>query len=436
MSSFLRHARWGWWLAVALAWATSSWAQTTPDYELPPINYSAATPRDAITRLQERLNSGVLVLEREERALLRGLLDALHIPVESQLLVFSKTSLQRNLIHPERPRALYYSDDAYVGWVPGGLIEIVTIDPLLGPVFYAVETRPPHAAIPEIIRDADCLRCHGGTFVRDIPGIFARSVFSTSSGEMLLRHGTLVVDDETPFSDRWGGWYVTGYHGSTPHRGNAFATEEKDKLVFAPDPSRRDTLSDVLDLDRYLESTSDVVALLVFEHQTTMQNAITKAGVSTRKMLTYQRSLQEAFKEKVSDEPTYDSVKSVFSSCVQDVLDRLLFRNAAPLPPGIIGSPIFQETFQKSGLRSTAGDSLRDLDLKERLFSLRCSYLIYSESFRALPNPFRAQLFARLHSVLEGKDPRYHYLTPQERQRVQSLLRETHPDAKQYWPKI
>lgn len=432
MSSLPLHARWGW--LAFLLWVIPTWAQTTPDYELPPINYSAATPRDAITRLQERLNSGVLVLEREERALLRGLLDALHIPEESQLLVFSKTSLQRSLIHPERPRALYYSDDAYVGWVPGGLIEIVTIDPILGPVFYAVETRPPHAATPEIIRDADCLRCHGGTFVRDIPGVFARSVFSTSSGEMLLRHGSLVVDDETPFTDRWGGWYVTGYHGETPHRGNAFASEVKDKLVFTPDTSRRDSLTEVLDLDRYLLTTSDVVALLVFEHQTTMQNALTKAGVSSRKMLAYQKSLQEAFKEKVTDEPVYDSVKSVFDGCVQDVLDRLLFRNAAPLPAGVTGSAAFQSAFAHSAIRTADGASLKDLELKSRLFALRCSYLIYSESFRALPEQLKSRIFTRLYRALQGSDTRYNYLEPAERTRLIALLKATHSDAARYWP--
>src|SRR5690606_29845754 len=134
-------------------------------------------------------------------------------PVESQLLVFSKTSLQRRRISPERPRALYFSDTVYVGWVPGGLTEVIIIDPQLGPVFSTFDLRDGRREHPKLERDNDCLRCHGGNFVRDIPGIFARSLFTDETGEPLLRHGTLIVDDETPFAQRWGGWYVTGYHG-------------------------------------------------------------------------------------------------------------------------------------------------------------------------------------------------------------------------------
>ena len=70
----------------------------------------------------------------------------------------------------------------------------------------------------------------------------------------------------------------------------------------------------------------------MLEHQLTVQNSLTRAGMSVRKMTTYQHGLQKAFKEPITDEPAYDSVKSVFASAVQDIVDRLLFRNAAPLP--------------------------------------------------------------------------------------------------------
>src|SRR5688572_1529979 len=190
-------------------------AQGEPDYELPPVRYSASTPHDAIARLQQRVSSGELAFAGSDQHVLRILLDALGVPSESQLLVFSKTSLQRGRIRPEQPRALYFSESMYVGWVPGGLIELAAIDPQLGPVFYSFAiSRAADGLTPTIQRDSDCLRCHGGTFVRDIPGVFARSVFPDANGEPLLRHGTLVIEDETPFAQRWGGWYVTGYHGT------------------------------------------------------------------------------------------------------------------------------------------------------------------------------------------------------------------------------
>jgi hypothetical protein len=405
-------------------------AQRTPDYEQPPINYSASTAADAAARLQERIDSGALRPEGGERQVLKDLLDFLHVPVESQLLVFTKTSLQRGLIRPERPRAIYYSDSVYVGWVPGGLIEVAAIDPLLGPVFYAVDLRAGSDRHRAVQRDSDCLRCHGGAFVRDIPGVFARSVFPDATGEPMLQLGTLVVEDETPFSDRWGGWYVTGYEGRTHHRGNSIFTDEKGQPATQGADARPDRLDAYFDVERYLLPRSDVVSLLVFEHQTTMQNVLTRANQTARKMLAYQRSLQESFKEPLTDVPTYDSVKRVFASATQEIVDRLLFRNAAPLPEGVNGSADFQSAFSAAAKRSSHGDSLRDFELKDHIFKLRCSYLIYSQSFTELPAPLKSQVFTRLHEILTGGDAdgRYAYLPSEERSRILKVLVDTIPD--------
>ena len=418
-------------LAVA---AASARAQGQPDYEQPPISYSASTPRDAIARLQTRIASGELAFAGSDQRVLQTLLDELSIPVESQLLVFSKTSLQRGRIRPERPRALYFSDSTYVGWVPGGLIEVVAVDPQLGPVFYSFEISPSGAA-PKIERDTDCLRCHGGTFVRDIPGVFARSVFPDANGEPLLRHGTLVVEDDTPFEQRWGGWYVTGYYGAEHHRGNVRGSELGDQLVFETTAERPDELAKFFDTSTYLRPRSDVVALLVFEHQLTMQNALTRAGLVCRKMIAYQHGLQKAFKEPITDEPAYDSVKSVFSSSVQDILDRLLFRHAAPLPEGVVGHEAFRKSFAEGAPRSSAGHTLRDFQLRDRIFAHRCSYLIYSESFRALPETLKTRVLNQLETTLRSRDPkdRYAYLGADEKTRIHEILLETHPDAKLHW---
>lgn len=410
-------------------------AQNVPDYEKPPINYSAAVPRDAAARVQQRLAAGTLTFTGSELETLRAVLRELEIPVASQVVVFSKTSLQRGRIRPSQPRALYFSDSAYVGWVPGGLIEIAAVDPELGPVFYTFDPRTTAPSAKTFVRDPDCLRCHGGTFVRDVPGVFARTVFPNELGEPLLRHGSEVVDDETPFEKRWGGWFVTGYTGTLSHRGNTFAHERGDTLVFELSAQRPAELSSFFDVSRYPAPTSDVVALLVFEHQMSVQNALTHAGHAARRMLEYQRSLQKAMNDPLTDEPTYDSVKSVFASAVENVLDRLLFRAAAPLPEGVVGSDAFREAFLAGATRTRRGDSLKDFQLRDRLFAYRCSYTIYSEAFAALPPQLKSRLLDRLRLALEDDSPanRYAYLPKSERHQIYQILLETLPAARERW---
>ncbi|MDO8541837.1 MAG: hypothetical protein Q7S40_15480 [Opitutaceae bacterium] len=405
------------------------------DYEQPPIAYSATAPKDAVVRLQEQIKRGELQFRGSDLDVLQTLLRALDVPAPSQVVVFSKTSLQRGRIRPKNPRAIYFSDTAYVGWVPGGLIEVATIDPQLGPVFYSLDPQAAREAGPKFHRDTDCLRCHGDMFVRGIPAVFARSLFPTATGEMLLRHGSTVVDDRTPFETRWGGWYVTGYTGKLPHRGNTFATEENDQLVFEATGRRPENVRDYFDPKNYPCDTSDIVALLVIEHQMAMQNSLTRAGLGARKMLAYQKGLQLTFKEPVTDEPAYDSVKSVFASAVEDVLDHLLFREEAALPDGVVGSERFRQTFGEKAPRSSKGHSLKELVLRGHMFANRCSYLIYSPSFRELPPSLKSRILTRLQDVLLNRDrsSRFAYLPADEKQRIYDILRETHPDAKAQW---
>ena len=358
-----------------------------------------------------------------DREVVLNLLRTLQVPVASQLLVFSKTSFQSDRISPSHPRALYYSDDCYIGWVPGGLVEVAAIDPKLGPVFYSFDPRvvtPTHP--PEFSRTSDCLRCHGSHFVPGIPSVFARSLFVQENGEPLYRQGDLVVDYRTPFTNRWGGWYVTGLHGNSFHRGNVFASEDGDKLVFNPAPGANVTnLSSFFNTRDYLTNTADIVSLLVCEHQMTIQNAITRAGNDCRSMLDYQNQLLKAFRESATnDEPHYDSVRHVFDHSADDVVDCLLFKDEADLPDGIKGCAEFQTAFVASARRAKDGSSLKDLLLSDHIFKNRCSYLIYSDSFLALPRPLKARIYARLAKVLSEKDPdpRYNYIHESERRRI------------------
>jgi len=421
-------------LLVVLLFVVVSPARAVETYEQSPMNYSASQPKDAITRLQARMAGGAVKLAGNDRALVAELLRELNVPIESQVLVFSKTSLQRQKISPDRPRALYFSDECYVGWVPSGLVEVTTIDPLLGPVFYQLDPGEARAdATHAFKRDADCLRCHGGTFVRDIPGVFVRSLHTDVNGETLLRGGSEVVDFRTPFTNRWGGWYVTGKHGDTLHRGNVFSEEKNNELVVDFKRGANITsLDKFFDTRRYLTNSSDIVALLVLEHQTAMQNTITRAGMNCRRMLEYQAALQREMKLTSTNELAFESVRSVFAGAVRDLLDDLLFYQEAELPAGLQGAPEFQQAFRAGAPRTAKGESLKDFSLKGRLFQNRCSYLIYSESFRALPELLKRRVYARLEQILtaSGVEPRYAYLGDEERAQIARILRETHPELR------
>lgn len=409
----------------------------TDDYEQPPINYSKSQPHDAISRLEKRLASGAVKFAGDDKQIARTLLHELQIPEASQIVVFSKTSFQRKRIEPTHPRALYFSDSCYVGWVPGGLMEITTIDPQLGPVFYSYD---PHGTLeknaPQFTRDSDCLTCHATSGVNNTPGVIARSVFPNTEGEPLLRHGSEMVDFRTPFDHRWGGWYVTGQHGAALHRGNVFATERNEELVVDFKKGANVTnLSNFFETGNYLRADSDIVALMVFEHQLAMQNAIVQANFRCRRMMDYQRKLQHDLKEPITDEPTYESVKSVFTSSARDVVDCLLFKDEATLPDGIKGSPDFRMAFKANAKNVKGLGSLKDLSLQGHLFANRCSYLIYSESFLALPKLLKDRIYDCLDTALRSKtaDERYSYIDDKERTRIVAILRATHPDLAVKW---
>lgn len=418
---------------LAENFSSSCYAREAEPYEEEPINYSSATPRDGMILLQKQIANGELKSGAGDRELVEALLRKLNIPFESQLLVFSRTSFQRERISPGRPRALYFNDRCYVGWVPGGLVEITTMDPVLGAVFYSFD---PAAARTNgahyLVRDSDCLRCHGGTFVRGIPGLVARSVFADEQGDPIMRFGSEVVDFRTAFTNRWGGWYVTGFNGPATHRGNLLFPGQADRAGndSAQIPNARN-IAGRFDPERYLaRESSDILALLIFEQQLTVQNRLTRASLDSRRMLDYQKKLQAAFKTPVNEEPEYDSVKSVFEHTAQDVVDDLLFKGEAELPAGIQGSPAVQKAFLSEAKKTSDGKSLKDLDLHGHLFQNRCSYLIYSESFRSLPSALKKRICARLEHALrrEDPDPRYAYLGSEERGRILRILRETDPE--------
>src|SRR5439155_15708776 len=94
-----------------------------------------------VAQLQKKLDAGELTLRHDDSfGYLLSVLDQLKVPKSSQMLVFSKTSLQRERISPETPRSLFFNDSIYIGFIPGApLIEVSIADPKLGGVFYTLE---------------------------------------------------------------------------------------------------------------------------------------------------------------------------------------------------------------------------------------------------------------------------------------------------------
>lgn len=399
-------------------------------FEEAPVRYSVSPASNPITRLQASLDAGNLRLEHDDRfGYLPALLRALEIPTESQALVFSKTSLQNSAISPETPRALYFNDDVYIGTVQNGsVLEVSTADPILGTVFYTLSQRSDTP--PRFERQGDtCLQCHGSTMTRNIPGHLVRSLYVAEDGFPILKAGTFLTTQESPFEERWGGWYVTGTHGDMRHMGNVIATETTDGATLDPEAgANRAALPERVAPDRYLTGHSDIVALLVLEHQTRMHNLLTQANYDARFALHDEAVIDEMTGD--TSNALRDNTKRRIMNIGDKVVDHMLFVDEAPLTSAVQGTAGFAEYFAQQGLRDRQGRSLRTFDLTTRLFKYPLSYLIYSPQFDGLPKEMRRYLYWRLHQILGGRDtsPRYAHLTPDLRATLTEILRDTKPE--------
>lgn len=410
------------------------------EFEAAPIRYSETEPNDAAQRLERLMTAGKVKIDRTDAwTVLRDLMKQFDIPPESQIMVFSKTSKQNDRISPQTPRVIYFGDNAYIGYCLGGSIEVSTIDPKLGPIFYMLDPYEDPAKPLHFQRDQSCLSCHGGPFTPEIPGVFVRSVFPGTEGHPIMSQGSTVVDTTTPFTDRWGGWYVTGKHGHMLHRGNVTAIEHDDQTVdiHFEKGANITNLSKLFDTSPYKRKQSDIVALMVIEHQTSVQNVLTKANQTSLRAMHMQTSLQKELGEQVTTEPT-GTARRIIDHCADDVLDALLFKDEATLPEGgIEGDPAFQTAFTKRAPQSKDGRSLKDFQLLNRLFKHRCSYMVYSVTFQHLTAPLKQTVLTRLWDVLEGRDAdgRYSYLGESERGHIRRILAETLPGAPAAWKK-
>lgn len=401
----------------------------------PPINYSAAQPKNLVEQLIARIDSGKTTLPHEKNfGYLRALLKELNVPESSQTLVFSKTSLQRHRIGPGTPRAIYFNDDVYIGFCQNGDVgEISAADPQLGTVFYTIDQKSIEK--PRLRRQGEtCLICHASSQNEGLPGHLVRSVRADSEGMPILASGTYRIDHTSPLSQRWGGWYVSGSSGKQKHLGNMICEDRRG----ADSEENKDGLN-VTDLSRffktasYLTPHSDIVALMVLEHQAQMHNLLTRANYLTRFALYEEADLNKALGRT---EPGHtESTLSRIRNAGDPLVKYLLFNEEARLTEPLNGATTFATEFSNRGPRDRKGRSLRDFDLKTRMFKYPCSYLIYSPAFDQLPAEVKEYVYRRLWRVLTGRDGSsdFDHLSETDCQAIREILLDTKEDLPAYW---
>ena len=382
------------------------------------LHYGKTKDANPVTRLQERIASGAVRLKFDDHyGYLLSVLDALKISTNSQMLVFSKTSFQRDRISPKTPRSLFFNDDVYVGFIPGSpLLEVSTADPKLGGVFYTMEQTKIEK--PKFARTDQCLECHATAKTMGVPGHLVRSFATDESGLVDLSSGISLVNHRTPLAERWGGWYVTGSHGAQTHRGNLIGKDALARHLRQPNYlGNQSSLTNFFDTSAYPEDSSDIVALMVLEHQTHMHNFLTR--------LNYESTLALQ---------SYGHI-NYLKNIVDSFLKYLLYVEEAELTAPIHGSAAFADTFVAQGSKDKQGRSLREFDLQTRLFKYPCSYLIYSEGFDQLPEKLKTSIYQKLFDVLTGKDerPEWSGLSKDTRRAIREILVDTKRDLPACW---
>jgi hypothetical protein len=338
----------------------------------------ATAPTNVVQALEAKLEKGEIKFDYapDGHGYLRSVLQALKISPESQVLPFTKSSLQFDHISPGTPRAVYFNDDVAVGSVhPGGLIEILVNDRRGGLAFYTLDNSKP--GTPRLEEEgARCTVCHG--LVNNVaPGWIVANITATADGMPQIAnpaHPFDITDQTRPFEDRWGGWYVTGTSENMRHLGNVTAPDPQQPFELPAEGGRTlASLSGRFDPSHALKATSDIVALMTLEHQTGFINRV------------------DVLNTKYSD------------AGLDDLVTYMTFANEVPLPGPISGDSGFTADFAKPGPHDSRGRSLRTFDLKARLFRYPLSYMVYSTAFDALKPDIKDKLYRRLYDALKAK---------------------------------
>lgn len=399
-------------------------AQDTLDYEVPPISYAATKPSNPVQDLKEACDQGKVILRASSsRELLIDLLDKLAIPASTQVLSFAKHSLQSHHISPANPRSIYFNDGVYLGHVQDeeGLFELATFDARLGCTFYVVKKPVEKGGKISIERETNrCMTCHGGNRSRGVPGVMVRSVFVAPDGQPVLSAGSFRSDHTSPLKNRWGGWYVTGKSGGREHLGNYILPgKKKPSGVNNQQGINRDGLPQGI-ADQVLVPTSDIAALMVLEHETDAVNYI------TRLMYQYQLAGKPGLDGKVSP---------ALEGAIQDLVGQLLFAGEFKLESPVQGSGQFRADFERQGPRSPDGRSLREMDMRTRMFRHPLSYMVYSRAFQALPEELRTKVWSGIYQIVNNPmfSPGFEGLTSKDKEAIREIVTQTIKPLPDFW---
>ena len=414
--------------AVALLAQRPDAFQVSRDH--PAIQYSTRVETTAVTALNRQLQDGDVRFAFDGRSgYLRSVLDAFKIAAESQVAVFAQNSSQGALIGPRSPRAVFFADSVAVGFVRGGtVLEVAAQDPQQGVIFYTLDQQP--AEKPQFRRKNDCLACHLSWDTLGVPGLFVLSAFPLPEDKNAYATG-FASDHRLDLEQRWGGWYVTGRPGTAHHMGNVFSVKGDGPTSTGADGLA--SLEGQLDLDGYPSSFSDVVALMVLEHQAYMTNLLTRVGWEARLA-----SFEEGTPSPAPPVRGRSTGAARVREAAQDLVDYLLFVDEAPLARRVQGSSAFAAKFSAQGPRDSKGRTLRDFDLERRLMRYPCSYMIYSAAFDALPASARDAIYQRMWQILSGQEqrPPYPRLALADRQAIVEILRDTKKDLPDYFQTV
>lgn len=403
---------------VALMMAAPLHGVDIRDFAAAPHLYWQRPPQDRFTQLYKKIHGGAVKLDAASaNAYLASLLRALEIPVSSQLLVFSVTSLQSSLISPANPRALYFNEDTYVGYVPGGRIEIASFDPQLGGIFYIFDV-PQGSQAPVADRSQRCFNCHAGSFSHHVPALFVESVIPGDNGGPLDAYRRDSSGHGVPFAERLGGWHVTGAPQSWPHHGNTLGNYFQGQLTTRPNlPGAQ------FDLKKYLVPTSDILPHLLHEHQVGFTNRVVEAVYQTRARLDASQNKLTPADVTALDELASGLVRYVF------------FADEAPLPAPVKGDTDFMKAFLQNRKAAPGGASLRDFDLRDRLFKNRCSYMIDSSLWDGMPALLKQSVYVKMWGALQddSHDPVSAHLPAPERRAIRQIIKETKPGLPGWW---
>jgi hypothetical protein len=416
-----------------LAFAPVASAQFYNDFELKPHGYFTRKPQDPMSLLMEKIDTGeVKITEENGKPLVERLLRELKLDKDTQVLVFSKTSLQKRAVSYRNPRAIYFNESVYLGWMPNGRVEVASFDPEIGPLFY-FQRQLDDTRSRLFVRTRSCLGCHAGNATNFIPGSLGRSVYPDRTGRVLKG-----IEDyrrsghHIPLQDRYGGWFVSGQHGKMRHMGNSIATREDGQVTI--DRKRfanLEKLDQFFPTDSYLAPGSDIAALLVFDHQVTMHHRLVEATYRARQALF--DSKLDPMETDVAKLAAGRSIRE-FTEGVDKVIDYMLFREEIALPK-VSCDANFRRAFTANKRTDKGGNSLKDLRLDGRIFEHRCSFMIYSPSFEHMPPMLRGAIYDRLHQILTAQAPvkGFEHLGAEERTRIFEILRETKKDLPAKW---